>query len=149
MDISDRIPLVLGRVKFLVKDGKGFVVSTFESKNASAVRLQKGLARVMGSANTTAGLRCTAIDFYSAESAFYHTGSSISIGAGGDWAETYVTHTASYTAAATKTITKVRLRDEWIAFDTSSVSHISQVTGLSVGLQTSWSVEAQWTLRFL
>jgi hypothetical protein len=150
MGVGTPFPLIVGHIRFVIRDDMGHVVDTFTRRNAITPVIYRRLAWAIGSANTTADVRCTAIDFHDSGGLWY-TGGGLSLSGGtGDGIETHAVHVETYTADASRIIDQLRLRERLTAFDTNTDGNAyASLTGLSINLQTTWQLEARWRLSFL
>lgn len=152
MELCDRMPLILGTIKFVVQDKKGRIRSECVIENAITEGLFAGIPGLINIDNVADAGKITAkgIDFYTSESGAWRTGSGIANSNGGSYAETYVAHIATFTADDNvETVKRLRLRrtnfnvTDW----TTNAWMLAHVTNLTVAMSSGWTLKADWLIR--
>lgn len=154
MEITDRIPLFVGTLKLVLRNGQREVVQTWLRRNTLLSGALCGVPYNMGinnSAGQTLSLR--AIDYSMSSVNVWETGTVPTMSEGGTYVATKVSHTNSYTAPSTKTIKRLRMRRKGVAFSANDLPNnqgaLSEIGGLNITLQTNWTLQTTWTLSVL
>lgn len=145
--------MLIGNLRVVVRNGERRIVEETIYENTIQTGLYRRIPFILGIAQSgnAPQIACYAIDYSMTSGAGqWETGTYPTKSAGGTFNETYVTHTNSYTAASTKTVRRLRMRRYPNAFSANDVDAdvmLSLITGLTIALQTGWSIETSWTLR--